>query len=385
MTIREFIKKLMKEEKPQSVIKNTSLQELPKILDSESKEISAKSEGLRKNLSEKATQLSMDLESESANLKKISLEKKKEDPKIKLIVEENLKFYTLFLEKLAADLESLKEESLKSYVKKLQDIISNFDRSSRNNFEKATILVGQVARSKELIRALISEINSLVQDNRALFERADTIQEIKKSLLELEKVSESEKEIESLIKKIKEIISHLESQKSERGKEAEKIEAEPGFRQEKEKKMEREQEQSRFSQEISNLKEKINLRFLAKHFHSDAKKSRLIQAYSENFLKALEKDESLELERLVKEAKNLDINLKEIRDKHEQLSLALELALESRKQTLEQEIKSLDSKISVEKARISDEEKKAEKMRARYSEILEEIKEISLNIDINLS
>ena len=66
-------------------------------------------------------------------------------------------------------------------------------------------------------------------------------------------------------------------------------------------------ELSMIEDQIQSLKQKINLRDIAKHHHYDKSKRELINNYSTNFKQTLLSDEKLELIELVQTAKNIQI------------------------------------------------------------------------------
>lgn len=122
---------------------------------------------------------------------------------------------------------------------------------------------------------------------------------------------------------------------------------------------------------------------MAKHFHTDKKKSRLIQDYIDNFKQAIERDSSLEIMPLILGAGG-DVNLTEIRSKLIDLK-------EIKPGEIENKIKELENNISKQNSQLIDisqeeaqEIKRKSRLEEKQKEIIEsiknQVKELNLQI-----
>src|SRR3989344_4842556 len=125
---------------------------------------------------------------------------------------------------------------------------------------------------------------------------------------------------------------------------------------------------------IQDIKQKIDFKALAKHFHIDKKNNRIIQEYIDNFKQALERDASAEIIPLILEVKQIEPNLAEIRSKLLELN-------EIKQGEIENKIISLDSDIAKQNSQLIDisqeqaqEAKRKLRLEEKEKEIIESIK-----------
>ena len=244
------------------------------------------------------------MEEKISLLKLINLDKKREQENLKNIVMENLARYIVCLENLMEDIIKLDDKiDAEKYIFRIHNIFDIFYKSSRMSFEKATILIGkELGDIQIIINNFVSEFNSKISINKEAFNKISSILEIKKNLIELEKIKEIKRQTDDAILTIKNKISKIEKEKM-------LVEDELGIYKKSEEYKEFIEEQEKIAQEnkylndnISKLRQNLNLKLLSKFFHSDKKKTRLISHYTDNFVNALKNDGNLEIANIAKEA-----------------------------------------------------------------------------------
>jgi hypothetical protein len=317
MSLFSFFKRKQKIEEPKP--NSYNIEDLPKLIDEEIRKIKDKSEKFKNELKEMIDSLSLEVKQKIPELKKLNLDKRKEDQKLKEIVLANVSFYISALERFIKDLEKIdtKEETEK-YIKEIQFTFNYFNKSSRMNYERATILIGkELAEVRYRIDNFAKEFNEKLRINNEDFEKIKLIKILQNSLKELKETQEVQKQIddsiinfEGKIVKTEEEIKIFENdyEKYKKSNESKK------FLEEQEKIKE---DNKIINEEILKLKQEFDFKGLAKYFHEDRKKSQMIKNYSENFLNSLKQDDNFNIIMLLKEA-NHSINeekIKELRKK----------------------------------------------------------------------
>ncbi len=324
-----------------------------------------------KNLIKKAvSSFNSELGEQLPPLKNISLEKKKEPDKIKLVVKDNLNLYISQLQSLMQNLEALEEDE--KYVDNVRKIMHNFQKSSSNSFEKATILIGkELERVLNSIRNFSENFNTIVNENKILFgDEKDKI--LKEVIKKYKQEQEMKKQIEKSIENKKDEAGKLEKIKENEENKLNELRKSSDYQEDIKKKGKIKQEKEKLSREIFKLKEEIDLKLLARHFHTDKKKSQIIKHYSENFESAL-KEDALPIAQLIHELKP-EFNTEKIEKIKEKLTQeAEETEIEKREKEKIKEIERIKQNISEILREIETENKRKEKIQEKIKQLKQEI------------
>jgi len=375
MSFIDTLKKIFqeeKEEKKEEIIE-IDFSQLSSALDAIQKAVDMHKEEIKKNLKDKISDFYIQMQQQIIVLEKINLDKRKEEQKLKHIVNENLKLYIEYLNNLIDDLNKAKELETNAFIKRISEIMNNFNKNSKNSFEKATILIGnELGKTKEIVNNTFRSIEGIIKGSAS--KQDNMINKTKEMLDSLDTLKKTEEEIRNNL-----VILNTKKQEAERAIETIKQEAEKAKKSEEYKKelAEKENRQKKLLQlekQIQEIKQKINFKLLAKHFHNEIKKSKLIQEYIDNFKQAIEKDSGLEIMPLISEFKQIDVNLIEIRNN----------LLELNENTIgekENKIKLLDADISKQNSQLIDisqeasqETKRKLRLEEKEKEIIESIK-----------
>src|SRR3989344_4995755 len=375
MSFIDTLKKIFqeeKEEKKEEIIE-IDFSQLSSALDAIQKAVDMHKEEIKKNLKDKISDFYIQMQQQIIVLEKINLDKRKEEQKLKHIVNENLKLYIEYLNNLIDDLNKAKELETNAFIKRISEIMNNFNKNSKNSFEKATILIGnELGKTKEIVNNTFRSIEGIIKGSAS--KQDNMINKTKEMLDSLDTLKKTEEEIRNNL-----VILNTKKQEAERAIETIKQEAEKAKKSEEYKKelAEKENRQKKLLQlekQIQEIKQKINFKLLAKHFHNEIKKSKLIQEYIDNFKQAIEKDYNLEIIPLISEFKQIDVNLIEIRNN----------LLELNENTIgekENKIKLLDADISKQNSQLIDisqeasqETKRKLRLEEKEKEIIESIK-----------
>jgi len=360
-----------KEKAKKETAREVALDELNSVINEEKKKLENKAEELKEQVSQKLKHFILELRSELIALKQVNIENRKEYEKIKLLVKENLQVYVSRLEKLINSLEKLEAEP-SAYITETISIFENFEKNSKKNFEKATILIGkEIGGVKESIKKLLQDLGELPEQD--IFEKMEKLINLKNTKQEFDKTKEIREQIKASIEALEKEKENLETEKKRGRKEYEEFKLSQEYKNYTEEREKREREKSKLSQEVFNLKEEMNFRELLKKFHDDEKKSELLRKYQGNFLETLERDENLEILKIIP-LKFME-ELENIRTRN--LELKKEVAYETRGklEKYEEEFKKLISLIISKKNSIGQETKKQGRFDEKQEELLKEIKD----------
>ena len=382
-----FKRKKKQEEKPAEKL---SLNELELRLKKEKQALEIQSKEIKEEIVKLLSTLINNLKTKSGIIKGINLDNKKEHEKLKLIVKENLFFYSSYLEKLISDLQKINSSlEFEDYLSNIALALNSFEKNSGKSFEKSTILIG-----KELA-AVKESISDFFQSTRNIMGGKESLEKLKI----MNRILGMIQEIETSKKITQEIISNIDSYENKKKKlhnqkldqqqkhnEASKSEEYLKFLQEKES---LNNERNRLDSEIFSFKEKLNLKFLQKYYHSDEKKSLLLKKFQENFISALEEDKSAELSKMVKEALSKDLNSEFIRIREKISELKQQKSSSPAEQELiilEKNIKDIGFEIQAIDKKVEEQKKKIEKFQEKITQIVleinEKIKEVFPGIEI---
>jgi len=360
-----------KEKAKKETAREVALDELNSVINEEKKKLENKAEELKEQVSQKLKHFILELRSELIALKQVNIENRKEYEKIKLLVKENLQVYVSRLEKLINSLEKLEAEP-SAYITETISIFENFEKNSKKNFEKATILIGkEIGGVKESIKKLLQDLGELPEQD--IFEKMEKLINLKNTKQKFDKTKEIREQIKASIEALEKEKENLETEKKRGRKEYEEFKLSQEYKNYTEEREKREREKSKLSQEVFNLKEEMNFRELLKKFHDDEKKSELLRKYQGNFLETLERDENLEILKIIP-LKFME-ELENIRTRN--LELKKEVAYETRGklEKYEEEFKKLISLIISKKNSIGQETKKQGRFDEKQEELLKEIKD----------
>lgn len=382
MGLFDLFRRKKQEEKPADTL---SLKELELKLQNEKPSLEIQSKEIKEEIVKLLLNLITDLKIKTGIIKGINLDNKKEHEKLKLIVQENLFFYSSCLEKLISGLQKISSNlELEDYASNIAFALSRFEKNSGKSFEKSTILIGkELAEVKKSISDFFQNTRQIIGKNKESLEKLKMVNQILGMIKDVDNSQKITQEIINNIENHENKKKNLHNQKlnqEQKHNETSNGEEYLKFLQERES---LNNERNKLDSEIFAFKEKLNLKFLQKYCHSDEKKSLLIKAYQENFISALEADKNAELSKIAKEALSKDLNFEIIRirqkiseRKQEKFSSLAEQELI----TLEKNIKDLWFEIQEIEKKVEEEKKKIERFKEKAVQLIRDINEISSHV-----
>ena len=368
--------------KKEEPVEKITFDKLDYFVDKETKSLNEKYESFTEEIKKDAGQFSLKIKQKIPSLRLINLENRKEQEKLKAVVIENLLLYVGHLEKLLEELKKIEDKGTEDYINDLQLVFNDFNKKSRISFCRATILIGkEIEKVRDIMKNFMKVLDYKIKsrDIYGTFKKEKLIDNLRLELKKLEEAKNIQKQIEDSVKNSQNKISALELEKQSAETDYENYEksnVHAEFLNEQEK---IKNENNILAEDISRLKQELNLKLLSKYFHNDKKKNELLHNYSENFINSIKDDNNLKIISIAKEAKQSidEQKIKELRDKIMNQKM---LVKDKKLGEFENRINILEQEINEEKRNIEDENHKKQKFEKKEEEILIHVREDATKI-----
>jgi len=367
-----------KKEKQTQIIVFT---DIPKWIADKKEEIDKNEKKFLITLIERINYLIKELERKYSVLEKVSLDDKKAEEKLKLIVRENSQLYLSFLRKLIINLDSIHEKNLdpNELIKEINNTISDFKQRSDIAFQKSTILIGnEIGSINDSILEFSYDFGKILRENEEFLNEYNSIIIIEETFREIDEFNMIHSNINSGLFKQKERAKLMKYEESIMQNKINEIKQSEEYKKELKYIDEIEELEKERKRELNNLRAMIDFKELSSEFHTDSKKMRIINNFKEDFAQCFEEDKCISLMALLHEAK---INIAKLPDKiHEIVKIGEKL--NSRIKKVEQEsfeankIKELEFKLRIKKIdieNIENELAREEKKLTRFDENKQEL------------
>lgn len=330
------------------------------------------------------------LEAQSIILEKINLADKREPEKIKYIILDNLRNYNVLLKKLVSFLGSINETSIERLLTRIDSLFLEFDKRSKEHYEKATVLVGELGTVKELINKFVSNLKKNYENKKELVERLKNCHNINKKIIELEVLESQEKEFKDIIGLNILKINDLLKTKENFNQEIKKIKISPEYIIETNNLNKLNISELEVENLVSDLRDMFDFKHLSSLLHKDPKKMKIINNYNSNFKEEFKKDSGSSIFELSADISNFDaINEKISEINNKKLILDNEkksfIMVNSNKvKAIEDEIKKIIFDLDYLKEENIKENKKIEKFKNNKEDIIKEIEALLIKEDVQL-
>jgi len=373
--------------KEPEVIQNEklSVEELGSWLINKKEEIKKQEEIFLKPIQARISHLTQDLEEEILVLKKVNVDEKKAEGKIKLIVKENLDNYIYYVEKLVLRLREMGKE--KELVEKINSVFSDFQKKSAGSYEKATFLIGkEIAGVKESIRTFFKDLDRILKENQELTNKSKIIPLVEEKIEKFSKIKKIKSEIDKITLDYDNRIESLKKEIGIKKKKIGEIEKSEKFLQQEKEKEKLEKKKEKLEGDISKLRERIDFKFLANFFHSFEREMERVKAFKENFKENFQKTNGEELLSLIQESKLQDVEIikkiEEIKERKQETENTV--FSKTGVEDLESGIRKIRAQLGILNSKKTTERKKYEKLEKNLNNIISLLKEelIKINVEV---
>lgn len=375
----------------QKVIADVRIDNLGNFINEKKSELSNKEKEILSIIRRDADSLVSNLEEKINVLENIDLNKKKVDERVKLIVKENLFYFTSNLKKLIINIRSLEADDLTKFIEELNKKFFDFEKKSLINYEKATFIIGkELGDIKESISVFFREMNKNLSENKDFFDNLKVINISEAKLKEVNEFNDKKKEIRNNIEKDNNEISELKKENEMFEKSIDKIKKSDTYKEEIDNEIILEEKNKQYEKELSKLREMLNFKALTNAFHSNEKFMSRINYYKNDFKDAFESDGQF-IVNLIKEAGIPDDKISEkisklIKDKEN-----LENLKKNKKDNEIRKVLNLQSNIRNNTSEIESfnhESEKEDKLIQKFNEvqkkIIDELRSELIKINVNL-
>ncbi|MBI2449285.1 hypothetical protein HYV49_03230 [Candidatus Pacearchaeota archaeon] len=299
-----------KKEKP--AIKHASFDELDSIILKKKQEIRINELKVIEYIKNRVSLLLNEFDKEIISINNVNLNDKKDDEKFKLIVRGNLDRYADHLINLRYNLAKMQFDDMDD-IKKIDSAFQDFEKKSFMNFEKATFLIGkEIGEVVDSIKRFFTDIKKITGDNKEIIDDLKAIGRTNKIIYEIKGFEQIKINLVSDADNIRNNINNLMEEIGILRANMEDIAISRKYNEWLIKKKEFDAKKDKLKLEISELREKIDFKELARIYHSNEKQMGIIKEYRENFHQAFEKDDGERILSIIDKDKE---EIKEIIDK----------------------------------------------------------------------
>jgi len=389
MSFVDKIKKFFEEDRSQVDINknnssetNLSIEEISEKLEAKKKENAGKVDKLKGDIGSKIKEFDREIEESIEILEKIDLSKRKEQEKIKIINLDNLNLYISHIKRLVEDLEKIENKDTQEYLNGIFSSLNIFNKTSHSAYEKATILIGkELAETRDKIRKFSWEINEIAKVNKPLFDEVKSINNIEILFKEINSNSEYLSELNKNLRDISSSITNSKNEIPAIEKRISQIKESEAYKKDQVEKDILLKKSEELDKKIYSTKERINMKNLAKIYHSDKKKMQVLQNYSSNFRASLEADSELEILKLITDEQHIK-ELNDIVEEINNLNKTNKTESEMQISSIEDSKRKLQEEISTLDGNLSEETRKKDRLESKNKDLEEQILSISKTLSI---
>ncbi len=389
MGIFDLLRKLVKEKKfEEIVIEKLAFSDVEDWIKNKTNKNELKEKEIIDSVKKKIIPFNEQLKEKKSVLENFDIESKKEEDRLKSVVNESRKKYIESLEIFMGNLDNIEKEKLEEFISYVNRVFLDFDKRSHMNYEKTTILIGkEMGDIRDSLKTFSKELMKIFDENKNIVNLSKSLAFIKLKLNQINQIDKVLGEIKEGIASLGKKTIDKEEEEENNKERIEEIKKSPSYldylnRQEKIKFLEEE-----IKKDIQNLRQLIDLKALANFYHIFENEMNIIKEYKENFEESFRKDNGLRILNLLENSK-LDNN--KILEKAEHIRTRKEELKENKQKIIGNETQNLNSEkirinkeieeLNTEKVK---EEKRHEKLKISKEEAIDILKqEVSkLNVE----
>lgn len=382
MGILDFFKNILKEEQLHEEKKQkVNFSDIENWIGGKKKNIKEREKEVFNSVKDKIDNSLDDIKEKIKLFEDVDVDKKREKDRLKILSKEGQKKYSHDLKELVNNLENIRETDFNNLTKNITNIFLKFDKNSKKNYEKATILIGKEAgNTKDRVKKLSKDLVGIFKKNEDLRKISEKISIIESKLKNLDEIDEDIEVNTNNISGINKKSNEKENQVQNISNEIREVKESERYIERLNKIDEIKSMRKEIDQDISNLRKLVDFKKLGDFYHTFDDEIKIVKEYKENFKNKFFENSGKDLLRLLKEANMKIINIeneinkindkiKEVEKKEKDIANSKDDAkiLSSQKNKIEKEVENLKGKIPKEK-------KKLEKKRKNRKEIVNDVK-----------
>ena len=368
------------QEKKGEIIKEIiQLEELPIKLENEINELTKLKRQFKEDILKRISNFEFEINEKIKSLENTDISQRKEYDKIKIIVEENLNLYILYLKRTIHNIKDAEKEETEEYVNRLFHVLNEFNRVSSMPFEKATILIGnELSSTRTVIKSFIQDLNKVVEDNKFIFEKSRLCSALGNLLSESKQLTFLHAEMENKLEEMNVSLKNANEEHDILKNKLSEIKEREDFKEDNQEKIEYRKKLDSLEKEMQAIRRELDLKSLLKKFHHDKKIDQLVRNYINDFKNTLKEDKELKIIDIIEsDDKKYFSQLREIQKNMISLNLSSSTKIDKEVALLEEKIKEESAQILNLDENIKSEKKRKEKLSIKLQKIGSDLMEKS--------
>jgi len=383
MGIFDFLKKIITDKKSEETGKEKiAFTDIGNWIENKTKETEIKQEEAFTLVKDRINVSINEIKEKINILKNVDINSKKQEDKIKSITEEGRKKYIEFVELFIKNLDNLQQDKLEKLISNVNKIFSDFNKTSRMSYERATILIGKEMESiRDGIKAFSKDLIKVFDENENIVNSSKVVSLIKIKLKQFEETEKDFKIVNETMISLAKKITDKEEENKKILEEIEEIKKSPDYLEYLERLKKLKFIEEDLEKDFISLRQIIDFKSLGSFYHIFEKEMKIVNSYKENFQANFQKDNGTDILNLLNQAK---LNTEEISDKINQIYKQKKEIIENKNeieknkdktQELHSKIIRIITEIDNLKNLKTKEEKRREKLNSSKEDIIKSIKE----------
>ena len=231
MGIFDFLKRIITDKKSEETGKEKiAFSDIENWIENKTKEIRIKEEKIFTLIKERINVFANEIKEKINTLKNFDINSKKEEDKIKSITEEGRKKYIEFVELFIKNLDNLQQDKLEKLISNVNKIFSDFNKTSRMSYERATILIGKEMESiRDEIKVFSKDLIKVFDENEIIVNSSKVVSLIKIKLKQFEETEKDFKTVNETMISLAKKITDKEEENKKILEEIEEIKKSPDY------------------------------------------------------------------------------------------------------------------------------------------------------------
>ncbi len=271
--------------------KSATTEELPNYLETKLQETKEKEKEILEKINDNLILFYEDIEEKTKILESFSLEEKKVELRIKIIVKQGFKKYLEQVSILINELKKTNHQSLTEAKTNLIKIINKFYKQSNTFYQQANYLIGdELFVTKTRINKLENFLIETFNNNAKTINTLTTITSLKSKLKNLGTSKENLVQVKNELKYLDKNIEQNNQKISNLREQIKQAKTSKEYLDNLKAKEQLSKLQSEKIQLIQILNKSINMKSLSNLYHSNEKQINIIKNYKNNFSEAFQKN-----------------------------------------------------------------------------------------------
>jgi len=392
MGFATFFKKIIQKDKvnePKTNTRELTFNELKNIVENKENEIKSKEKEIFLSIKDRATIFVNELKHKVKDLEGIDLKSKDTHERVKLIVKTNLNIYIDHIKGLIESISDLNENNFENNIKLINHIFMDFEKKTFISYQRSVFLIGDdLIETRKSIADFSKYLINMLEKNKEIIGYSRIINSITKKVNQVSEANETINKFDDTIKLLTEKIKMLEEQNIINIEIIENIKKTNSYNENSKKLGLVKLSEIELNHEIYELKKIIDFKGLGNVFHTDERKTKIINTYKDKFEETYLKDNGTSILSLLDEAKlnNLTIisKVRQINEKQEELIKIKATIKKDETEDLFAKIQNTKNEIENINTEITNELKKSEKIKIQREDLINSIKQELARINVKI-